>query len=148
MSLPRSRGSYTDCYDILDQAIADGKGVRIPAKNYDSAVQLRMRLHMARVLDRELNKERYEEGHFMHGASDYDKLIVKLRENAERHVFLYIEHASLAWGKIEGLSEITPEETTVALPPSAPQYPMLPAPPPQTVRVEGLQTGLVTRRRI
>lgn len=146
MSLPRSRASYEDCYDIFDQALKDEKGVRIPAKNFNIATQLRMRLHMARTLDRELNKQRYEEGHFMHGASDYDKLVVKLRQNAEGWIYLYIEHIDLAWGDVEVLSEVN-EETTVALPPHAPQYPMLPA-PQQTVRVEGLQTGLVTRRRI
>ena len=145
MSLPRSRGSYTDCFEILDQALADKKGLRIPVKNFATAVHLRMRLHTARALDRDYNKERYEQGHFMFGASEYDQLVVKLRQTREDppRNYIYIEHADIDWGEIEMLREVT-EETVPALPPV--ETKLLPS--PQMVRVEALGTGTITRRRL
>lgn len=145
MSLPKSRASFQDCFDIFDRALADEKGIRIPVRNYQTAVHLRMRLHTARQLDRDYGRERYEPGHFMHGCSEYDRLVVKLRETRDDppRIFIYIEHVNLDWGDVEVLSEVV-EETRVAIPP----MPTLALPPPKTVLVEGLQSGQVTRRRI
>jgi len=147
VSLPKSRGSYQSCYDILDAALNNEKGVRILVNSFTAATMLRMRLHMARQLDRDFSKERYEEGHFMYGASEYDKLIVKLRETRDDppKIYVYIEHNNIDWGDVEMLSEVA-EETRPALPPQQ----TLALPPPRTVSVEEITggSGFVMRRRV
>lgn len=105
MSLPKSRLSYTDCYEALDQALEDEKGVRIPVASYDTALLFRLRLHQARQLHRNDNKLTYEEGHAMHGASPYDELVVRIRESKGR-TYVHIEKTKLDRGAVEPLSEI------------------------------------------
>jgi len=115
VSLPKSRHSYTDCYEALDRAIADEKGVRIAVANYDAALHFRMRLHQARQIHRKDNELAYEPGHAMYGASIYDTLTVRIRQSASG-TWIYIEKIDLNYDAIEMLSEVE-EETFPALPP-------------------------------
>lgn len=105
MSLPKSRHAYNDCYEALDHALADEKGVRIAVANYDAALMLRMRLHQARQLHRKDNELAYEEGHAMHGASPYDELVVRIRESKGR-TYVQVEKITLDRGAVEALSEV------------------------------------------
>lgn len=104
MATSTSRFSYQDCYDILDKAVANEKGVRFPIPDYGYGAHLRVRLHYARTIDRKENKEAYEPGHKLHGRSIYDPIVVRLREE-ERQWFMYLERHDVASFDIQPLGE-------------------------------------------
>ena len=106
MAMNSSLFAYEDCLALLDRALADPLGCRIPCDSRDSATRLRTRIHYARKLTREANMETYEPGHPMHGRSEYDKVSVRLRDEAEG-VFLYLEHVT-APTVVENLSDLSP----------------------------------------
>lgn len=104
MTLPTHRVSYQVEYDILDKALADEVGARIRMPSIEAATHLRARIHQARKIDRVENREVYEEGHPMHGQSQYDKLVCRLRQT-EGNVYLYIEQRNAESFEVEPLSE-------------------------------------------
>lgn len=104
MSASTSRLSYSDCYDILDQAVANTQGIRVQVPDLGAGNNLRLRLHQARKLDREDNKETYPEGHKLHGRSIYDPLVNRLKEIRGKW-WLYIEKMSAESLIIEPLGE-------------------------------------------
>lgn len=79
MATSNSRLSFDDCFEALDRALASPRGIRIIVDDEGAAYHLRNRLHKARVLDRKANAETYDETHPLHGTSEYDELVVKLR---------------------------------------------------------------------
>lgn len=96
--------SYKDVFELLDQAIEDGKGLRIPFSRPGDAFQFRVRLHTARRLDRERNKQIYEDAeHPMHGCSVYDSLIASIKTEGEK-TYLYLKVNSLSNLQVESLS--------------------------------------------
>jgi hypothetical protein len=110
VSLPKTRQSYNDCYDLFDRALEAEQGIRISVETYEGAQSLRSRLHMARQLNRDDNRSTYDEGHAMHGASPYDKLKVRIRE-AKGRTYLYIEPIDKGLGEIEDLSQVDEEDS-------------------------------------
>lgn len=78
MVTSNSKLSFDDCFDALDRALASARGIRLSFTSEGAARHFRTRLHTARRLDREANAETYEEGHPLHGTSQYDPLVVKL----------------------------------------------------------------------
>lgn len=80
MVTSNSKLSFDDCFDAFDRALSATKGIRMTFADYGAANHFRVRLHKARVKDREANAETYDEDHPSHGTSKYDELIVKLRE--------------------------------------------------------------------
>lgn len=108
MSLPISKGAYHDCIEVFDKAIEDPHGVRVRLPDYSSANYFRMRMHMARKLNREENEETYPDpGHPLHGASPYDKLAVRLIE-LEGINYVYVERHGISLELVEALSEVQP----------------------------------------
>lgn len=105
MSLTESRLAYADCFKVLDAAVADPKGARVPVKDYSAGVYLRMRLHQARKIDRIENKKTYELGHPMHGLSNYDKLVMKLYE-IEEQWYVYLERPDSVEIEVQPMSEV------------------------------------------
>ena len=109
MTISISRASYTDCYELMDVAIADSRGIRYGikaesiAKAIDNATFLRMRMHQARKLDRDQNKEIYERDHPMWGCSVYDKLTVRIK-NIAGDIYLYLEQSMVNISNAEPLS--------------------------------------------
>jgi hypothetical protein len=63
-----------------------------------------MRVHHARQLARNANKEVYAPGDAMHGVSEYDRLTLRIREG-EGCFYVYLEHAPALEG-VESLSEV------------------------------------------
>jgi hypothetical protein len=99
--------SYPDCYNVMDQALADPVGVRIPMKTIDDAQFFRSRCHQARKLNRQANARVYPDtDHPLHGHSEYDQLVLKIRR-FEDEVFLYVERIPEAVGGVEPLSGVT-----------------------------------------
>lgn len=83
MPLNHSRLAYSDCYDILDQAVAAPKGIRIKMLNEGALKKLRARLFYARTIDRADNRENFPLDHFMHGKSTYDTLTTETEQTAK-----------------------------------------------------------------
>lgn len=108
MSISSSPLSYTDCYEALDRALDDEKGVRVGVESIKSAQFLRMRLNQARSINRDENQRTYEPGHPLYGRSAYDRLMVRIKERGDK-VYVYIEQVANFTRVIESLSEIEPE---------------------------------------
>jgi hypothetical protein len=104
MTLPTHRVSYEVEYGILDKAVNDEVGARIKLPSLDAAVHLRARIHQARKIDRDENKNAFNEGHPMHGQSIYDKLVCRIKQFDGR-AYLYIEQRNAENLEIETLSE-------------------------------------------
>ena len=108
MTISNQPLSYLDCYDVMDKALADVQGVRVQMRNNDEATFFRMRIHQARSIDRKRNKDTYDDpGHPMHGASLYDRLIIRIHE-IDEVCWVYIQQSSMVLGAVEVLSEVEP----------------------------------------
>lgn len=105
MTISTSHLAYGDCYEAMDRALTNSRGVRVAVADMDAATFLRMRMHQARVIDRRRKTEIYPEpDHPLHGASPYDKLVVRLR-NEDGRTWVYIEQVSGLSNEIEPLGE-------------------------------------------
>lgn len=92
MTTPRTRQAYLAIYQILDQALASPAGARLKVESHDAAVNLRMRIHASRAVDRESNSQIYEKGHHLWWASIYDVLQVRLEvDPSDSHCWVLIE---------------------------------------------------------
>lgn len=107
MGYPTSRKAYTDCYTILDRASASSKGIRLSVSSHGDAINLRARIHYARKLDRDANREIYREqiDHPLYGCSIYDPLRVRLAQDTENGWWLYIEPIDATQHHIEDLDD-------------------------------------------
>lgn len=115
MSVQKSLLSYSDCVDYFDTALRFTEGCRIPVPNANFANNLRMRLNVCRKLDRENNQILYPEGHPMHGRSQYDKTVCRIKEENGK-VYVVLERIDISRLPVEGIGQELEE---------------LPAPPPQ-----------------
>lgn len=102
MSIQKSLLSYSDCVDYFDTALRFTEGCRIPVPDHDFATNLRMRLNNCRKLDRENNQALYPEGHMMHGRSQYDKIVCKIREESGK-VYVVLERTDILRLQVEPL---------------------------------------------
>jgi len=105
MPVPTNRGTYGPYYEVLDRALDSQSGIRIECADKGSAFQYRVRIHAARTLDRELNKSSREPDDPSFGRSDYDNLIVRVRNNSGRW-WVYIQPNTLP-NNIEDLDNDT-----------------------------------------
>lgn len=83
-----SRLSYVDCYSVLDRALASTSGLRVTFTDVGSARSFQLRLNKARRINRDDNAEVYDASHPLHGASEYDTLLIKLKSNGSGSVVL------------------------------------------------------------
>lgn len=104
MATSPSRLSYSDAFDILDEALNNSKGIRVEVPDDGAGMHLRVRLHSARMIDRKDNLSEYPEGHKLHGRSIYDQLVCRVRKQNERW-WLYIERFSTNNLNIQPLGE-------------------------------------------
>lgn len=109
MSLNSSILAYEDCRTFLDRALDDAKGARRPFRTEKQALYWRLRCNKFRSLDRQQNMRIHEPGHKMYGQSDYDLLVMTIREGTDAF-WVYAEKQHLDEGEIEALSEV-PEIT-------------------------------------
>jgi len=99
-----SRLAYSDCFELMDKAIADPKGIKVKFAAGEDAWHFRIRLHTARKIDRIDNKDIYDVGHPMHGRSVYDQLTMRIRKSAD-HAWLRLERIDTREFEIESLTE-------------------------------------------
>ena len=145
MSISTSPLSYTDCYAMMDAALADPLGSRIPIRRptHDASIAeatfLRMRMHQARKLNRELNAKIYEPDNVMHGCSMYDKLTMRIK-SVGGVVYLYLEQQAFNVEVGEPLSQV--EEVEYETVPELPQA--------ETLQITGPKTevSIPIKRRI
>jgi hypothetical protein len=98
-----SRLAFADCYDLLDKALEAPDGIRFAVSDIGLANQFRVRLHTARRINREDNKDTYDKDHPLYGRSIYDTLVVRIRE-IEGKVFVYITKVDATKLNIEVLN--------------------------------------------
>lgn len=109
MSQINSLRAYDDCLKVFEAAVADPKGARVCLGTYESAMNMRTRMHYYRNLDRKANAETYPHGHALHGTSVYDPYVVRNPIADEDGAYwLYIEPRASNDLVIEGLSETPP----------------------------------------
>lgn len=106
-----SRFAYNDCFELMDKAIADPKGIQIKFALKQEAKHFRIRLHTARRIDREENMQIYSETHKMFGKSVYDPLTMRVQESSNGGVWLRLERTDTRQFQIESLSEPEIEPT-------------------------------------
>ena len=104
MVVSTSRLAFSDCFDLMERAINDAKGIRVKFASYEDAFNYRLRLHSARKIDRKDNLEAYHENHPMHGRSPYDRLTVRIRR-FDGGAWLRLERLDAREFEIESLSE-------------------------------------------
>lgn len=143
MPISNSRLAYGDCYDAMNAALEDERGVRIKVKDVNDAHFLRMRMNQARVIDRDLNARTYEKGDPMYGLSEYDKLMIRIKEIKGRDgntiVYLYLEQVASFVPEVENLSDVQDE---VVAAPEAPESKMEPLSKP----ANNVPAPMITRR--
>lgn len=110
MARTEAKFAYTDCYTIMDQALADGEGVRVGRDTENECHIFRHRLNYARILDRRQSQDVYPTEHPMYGQSEYDKLQFTIVETSEDWKdapspwWVYIKHLKMP-AIVETLSE-------------------------------------------
>src|SRR5258705_21847 len=104
-----SRLAYSDCFDLMNKAIADPKGIKIKFAQGEDAWHFRIRLHTARKIDRNDNKVTYPENHAMWGRSVYDQLTMRIRMEDRSKLggpaWLRLERIDTREFEVESLSE-------------------------------------------
>jgi hypothetical protein len=105
MVVSTSRLAYSDCFDLMEKAIADEKGIQIKFARYEDAHHFRLRLHASRKIDRNDNKVLYGEDHPMYGRSVYDQLTMRIRKLGDDSAWLRLERIDAREFEIESLSE-------------------------------------------
>ena len=105
MSLSNSRLSYTDCFDLLDRALDESRGLRIEVPDLNAANYLRMRIHHARQIDRNENKITYPEPDApLHGRSPYDILVVRI-ESVNGSGWVYLDKQKVDIISVEAIPD-------------------------------------------
>lgn len=104
MVASNSRLAYADCFGILEQAIADSKGIRVRFASVEQAKLFRLRLHNARKIDRKENTVIHGEDHQMAGKSIYDGLVMRIRSDRDQ-CWLRVEKLDAMVYDVESLSE-------------------------------------------
>ena len=105
MSLSNSRLSYSDCFELLDRAIEEPRGIRLEVVDSNKAGYLRMRIHQARQIDRVENKKIYPDAeHYLHGRSVYDILVCRIEEGPDS-VWVWLDKLKVEIGRIESIPE-------------------------------------------
>ena len=90
MSLPTSLLSYKDCADTFEKTLLSPQGIRVRMPSFEKANFFRMRCHYFRTLDRRNNARIYESDHAMHGCSQFDPVVLKIRL-IDSQFWLYFE---------------------------------------------------------
>jgi hypothetical protein len=104
MSLPNSYQAFAAEYEALERASADPKGIRIEFSDRGEASAFRFRLHHARRVDREKNKEIYKEGDPLYGSSIFDPIVCRLKQDTSGKWWVYLEKNAIP-GVVESLSD-------------------------------------------
>lgn len=103
MSLSNSRLAYGDCYELLDRALDEPRGLRIEVRDENAATYLRLRIHHARTIDRQENKVTYADpDHPLHGRSPYDIFVCRI-EVSNGSTWLWLDRQKVEIGRVESI---------------------------------------------
>lgn len=105
MPVSSSLLSYSDCLTFFEQAMSGSKGARVRIGAENQATFFRMRCNQARALHRVDNAKMYEEGHKLHGRSEFDPLQFSIRPDSEGYFWVYAIKTELDLSEVELLSE-------------------------------------------
>lgn len=72
--------SYAEAAEALNRALNSDKGIKIKCSDHGMAVLLRQRMNKYRLQDRRDNLVVYPEGHPLHGASAFDCLVLRVKD--------------------------------------------------------------------
>ena len=78
--------SFEDVRELLNKAIEAEKGIEIKLDTKGQAVNLRSRMNRYRAKDRESSKVIFPDDHPSYGVSQYDRLIISIREDEGKWV--------------------------------------------------------------
>lgn len=110
MTLPEHLGAYSFEIEHFERAIDDESGIRVHfGKNRNEAKKFQLRMHQARALHRQQSRRLYPAGDIRSGASIYDPLVIRVREDVEGDWWVYVEKQKFDPGRIESLSEEQPD---------------------------------------
>lgn len=73
--------AFADLVEVLDQALASSKGLRVTFADAPAAWRFRSRCNSYRMQDRKDAKKIYPPEHVNHGRSAYDVLILRIEGN-------------------------------------------------------------------
>ena len=105
MSLSNSRLSYSDCYDLMDKALDEPRGIRVEVSDLNAANYLRMRMHHARQINRSENTRTYPDAaEPLHGRSIYDIFVVRIEEGPGS-AWVYLDKQKVEIGRVEAIPE-------------------------------------------
>lgn len=132
-----SRLAYSDCFELLEKAIDDPKGIRVKFASYEDAYHFRLRVHTARKIDRVDNMEIYQPGDQMFGRSVYDGLTMKIKrlngKDWRDGAWLNMERIDAREFELESLASV---EEVPLQPPSPVMIQIVPKDLPQTHMME------------
>jgi len=105
MSTSPSRLAYQDCFELMDLALADSRGIRVKIDNPGTAKKCRQRINQARVIDRKENMLAIADGDPMQGKSQYDYLEIGVKVNKKGEIWLVLERKDTRKYEVESLSQ-------------------------------------------
>ncbi len=121
MSVPKSLLSYQDCLDYFDTALQYTEGCKVAVADINDATNLRLRLNNCRKLHREANAKMYPESDIMHGRSQYDKLMIKIKAfGDDDKLYVVLERTDISRRAVEGVGDYVEDEGLVPIEHSAP----------------------------
>src|SRR5882762_5370544 len=92
MTLPNHLGAYGFEIEHFDRAIDEPLGIRVHfGKDSAGAKKFQLRMHQARSLDRQQSRRMYPVQDIRSGASIYDPLIIRVREDVEGDWWVYVD---------------------------------------------------------
>jgi hypothetical protein len=92
MTTSTSKLAYDDCYEILDRALRAKTGIRIAVGAEEGVANLLcVRLHYARTLERQQNRDLFQRDDPQYGLSDYDILVVRRPRLEKGTWYIYVE---------------------------------------------------------
>ena len=103
MTLPSTLLHYEAEIEVLERAMASEAGIRVRFDDRDAARNWRQRVHMARALLRRKNAEVYERGHPLHGATEYDILVLQMLVDEDGKWWIYARKNNIIPKLIENL---------------------------------------------
>lgn len=82
MTFAKNLTSYPDCAKLFQEALASKKGIRVKFPTHGEAVFQGGRLNSFRVRHRRENGKIYPAEHPLHNASEYDAIMVRIKEES------------------------------------------------------------------
>lgn len=101
MPLPTDINALTGPRDVLDQALASKKGVRIKFPNYNMAARFRQKCYRLMQLEMKISDKNYPEGNPLKGRNPWAGLSLHMTDDQDKPAnkgnVLWVEKMSAEW---------------------------------------------------